>query len=341
MTIKPLQADFMNYTYFFKGNMQKGLLAFYNMIWEDSQFNIFVNSPAALTAAFTNDANLKTMCEYVYSLGEEKRNMVADAYAKTFGYNSAIDVIWSPDVLEWRRNAIVWMLGFSLTKENLLLSLENGIVLSSWVGETVDIGTIKNQSNQNCDGICTIIGVNHDDKSDGSGKAMYSLLLEDGSLLKSGSTDRFMQMNSSNTNVGGWKSSLMRTNLNKFSLGDVELASFLATVNKTSHNDSGNANLSSVSVTSDKFWIPSSYEMFGETAASSSYPYYEMEGTPYQYLVDSNKIRYAANGNPQWYWLRTPSGGNTNSFRDVNASGSLGSPNANSSNGVPLGFCLG
>lgn len=344
MTIKPLQADFMNYTYFFKGNAAKGLEAFVNMIWNEKQFQIFINSESALVAAFTNDLKLKDFCLAVYSLGETKRNQVANAFAVALGYSNYEDLIADESAYIWRKQAVLYMTQgksavIPLTVENLKKSLEQQAVLDGWIGQSIDIGKILNVNEVKYDGECTIVGVNHEDRTDGTGKAMYTLATKDGTLLTSEGVDKLMSMGSSS--AGGWSGSTLRGNLQKFTLEDTTLNSHLVAVNKISHNDHGNSNVSFVDATSDTFWVPSLYELFGMGVDSMSYPFYTMEGTPYAYLVNSDKVRYSVGGTKKAYWSRTTTGGTSGSYQSVSTTGSTSGVSVSSNQGVALFFCLG
>lgn len=334
----------MNYSYFFKSNYEKGKYRFESMLLAPEQFNAFISDPAALSAAFGNDTEQTPyFCELVNNLGEEKRTAVANAYAKVFGYENYESALTDESALDWlKRNISAMAFDFSeLTMTSLFGSLVGNKPIKNWLGQSINLGTVKNHLNEDCDGIFTIIGVEHDIKDDGKTKALYTLCVQDGTLLKSGSASKLMQMNSPNTNTGGWRDSLLRANLNKFSLSDSRLNSYVTEVRKESHNDRGDVNPSLTNSTLDKFWIPSSYEMFGSAASNSSYPYYAHEGTQYEHLVSSDKVRKNASNSTQSYWLRTPQGGSLYGFRLVTGGGELDSNASTANFGVPLCFCLG
>lgn len=338
----------MNYTYFFKSNYRKGLHRMMMMLTDPSQFQALIENPVALGAAFGPDeVQTPALCEAVFGMGEEKRNSIANAYASLFGHGSYQDLIDSETAPVWQKRSVV-----SMTTDLTELNLSNfktaakfGIVKDSWVGQNISLGKIKDESSTQWLADFVIVDTEHDDKSDGSGKASYTLAYIDRHILgNANSTAKIMKMNNENTNEGGWEKSLMRTNLNKFSFVDSELNQLVKTVDKITHNDFGSSNTSSVSVTKDKFWIPSSLEIFGSGAESSSYPYYGMEGTAYKHLVNGNKVRSSNRSEPDIslynYWTRTPYGGNTSYFRPVYTTGGLNYTSADAQFAVLLCCCF-
>lgn len=327
MTIKPQQADFMNYTYFFKSNYRKGLHRMMMMLTDPSQFQALIENPVALAAAFGPDkVQTPALCKAVLDMGEEKRTAVANAYSSIFGYSTYQNLLDSDDSPYWQKSAVVSMTTdlTELNLENFKLAVTYGIAVDDWIGQDISLGKLKDENSAQWDGDFTIIATNHDDKSDGSGKATFTLAYIDGEMLNNGSTTKTSKMNSTSTANGGWGSSLMRTNLNNYSFVDSEINSLLVPVNKVSHNDNGKDNINTVSVTSDKFWLLSAFEIFGNNLeGSDEYPYYVMEGTPYEYLVNSDKKRVATNYSTSVYWTRSTAGTSETFFRYVQADGTL------------------
>lgn len=330
MTIKPQQADFMNYTYFFKSNYRKGLHRMMMMLTDPSQFQALIENPIALGAAFGPDeVQTPALCQAVFDMGEEKRNAIANAYSSLFGYESYQNLIDSETTPYWQKKSVVLMTTdfTELNLSNFKTAVKYEIAKDSWIGQNISLGNIMDESGDSqwlAD--FTIIDTKHDDKSDGSGKASYTLAYSDGYILRgSSSTHKQMQINSSDNNAGGWKDSLIRANLNKFSFVDSELNQFVKTVNKITHNYDSKSNLSSVSITQDKFWIPSSLEIFGNEAEASGYPYYGMEGMAYNHLVNNSRVRSndGSQMGRQVYWTRTPDGEGTSYWRAVLVSGEL------------------
>lgn len=105
-----------------------------------------------------------------------------------------------------------------------------------------------------------IIGKNHDDLSDGTGKAPLTFQMHD-------CYDTTYQMNSSNTNAGGWRDCQMRTQTMPAlkALLPAEVQSGIREVNKLT--SAGNQS-SIIVTTSDELFLLSEIEIFGSTTYS-------------------------------------------------------------------------
>ena len=202
------------------------------------------------------------------------------------------------------------------------------------------VGTVK----------ARLIGLNHDDLVSG-GKAGFTFQLTDG---LSTSAPASFQMNSSNTNSGGWASSLMRsTNLPKLKAAlPADLQGVIKKVTKkTSTANSGTA----VSDTEDDLFLLSLVESIGTTktaytdnpVASGNYLY--NEGSQYEYYkqFDGNKteafnhhIINQASGGAQIWWLRSIRLGNTTGFYVMRTSGGWNYHNASNAYLPAAGFAL-
>lgn len=144
------------------------------------------------------------------------------------------------------------------------------------------------------------------------------------------------QMNTTNTNAGGWKSSAMRTtNINNIvNVMPADMKAIVKPVNKlTSKGNKSNE----IETTSDSYWLFSEVEIFG--AATNSVA---GEGKQYHIFTDSaSRIKtLGMNGASTYWWERSPLKGSTTGFCTVGTSGSpSSSSSANVSSGVCLGFC--
>ncbi len=191
---------------------------------------------------------------------------------------------------------------------------ENGQASSMWsVGDTKNI-TIGGVSYP-----AQIIGFNHDTKTAG-GKAGITFQLVD-------CLGTVYQMNSSDTNVGGWKSSAMRSRMSEL-LGqlDEDLQSVIKPVNKLV--SVGNKS-STIETVSDKLFLLSEIEIFGYTSKSFS-----GEGSQYDWYKAGNTTIKKYNGNAGYWACRSPYKDNTIDFCAVNPSG------ATSSGGAINKFCV-
>lgn len=192
-----------------------------------------------------------------------------------------------------------------------------------------------------------IVGIYHDDKTSG-GKAGLSFLLRD-CVAESGLAD--------GGNAGGWESCALRMWLNNDALIWLpeDLVSALTPVNKLTNNVGGqNTDSSSVTITSDKLWIPSCVELFGikgeeECAALDA------EGFQYE-LYSGKRVNWSGDasidkkllgkdgqsvlgGKANIWWTRSPYNFNSKYWYRV----TNGRPSWDSGSfelGIAFGFCL-
>lgn len=172
-----------------------------------------------------------------------------------------------------------------------------------------------------------IIGKNHDDLADGTGKAPLTFQLHD-------CYDETKQMNSSNTNSGGWTNCAMRsTHLPAIlNLMPAEVKTAIREVQKKT---SAGSQSSSIQTTNDKLFLLSEIEIFGSTTNS-----FAGEGKQYDYYKAGNsKVKNLSGGAIVW-GERSPYSSNSGSFCSVNRSGNAGANIASVSCGVAFCFCF-
>lgn len=172
-----------------------------------------------------------------------------------------------------------------------------------------------------------IIGKNHDDLADGTGKAPLTFQLHDCYATT-------YQMNSSNTNSGGWNSCAMRsTHLPAIlALMPAEIQAGIRDVQKKT--SAGNQS-SNIQTTSDELFLPSEVEVFGSITYS-----YAGEGTQYAYYRAGNsKVKNWDVSAGRW-WERSPRSRDSTLFCSVNNGGSVSWDGASASFGVAFGFCF-
>lgn len=195
-----------------------------------------------------------------------------------------------------------------------------------------------------------ILGFEHDDLAtaiNGHSKAAVSVGLKDclmdatsASNVNNGSADTEKgYMNSTNTNVGGWKNCARRTWCNNvfFSALPSVWRSMVKTVNK---KVSVGNNSSTIETVQDKIFLAAEIEIFGSTTYSFS-----GEGTQYQYYKNAAANRYKM---PKWsssyvshvYWERSPRSGNSTYFCAVNGSGNANYNSADFAYGVAPCLCI-
>ena len=157
------------------------------------------------------------------------------------------------------------------------------------------------------------------------------------------------QMNASNTNVGGWESSKMRTSVMPTLLS--QLPADLQSVIKSVYKKTSAGNKSTtITTTNDKLFLLSEVEVNGTTATTyadegEQYAYFKRNGGYVQYGNDGyypNGIKALSNGDGDAYrwWLRSPIVTSTYSFRCVSTDGGVGNIYASHSYGVSFGFCV-
>lgn len=196
-------------------------------------------------------------------------------------------------------------------------------------GNAASIWSVGDKKTINIDGTdyqFQIIGFNHDTKTAG-GTAGITFQMVD-------CMNATAQMNSSNTNSGGWTSCAMRTSvLNSiFSRLPADLQKAIKAVNKLT--SAGNQS-ATINTTSDKLFLLSEVEIFGSTTYSKS-----GEGSQYAYYKAGNSKVKKVNGSASDWWERSPCGSGSTIFCLVDSSGDASADHAGRSYGVAFGFCI-
>ena len=208
------------------------------------------------------------------------------------------------------------------TWEKIISVCQKGIVPLSW-----KVGDQKAMTIGGTDYLIDIIGINHDDYSDGSGKAPFTFQLHD-------CYGEAKNMNSSNTNKGGWTSCAMRsTHLPAIlALMPTEVKNGIREVNKLT---SAGSNSSTINTTADKLFLLSEVEIFGSTTYSAA-----GEGTQYDYYKAGNSKVKNRNGSAAYWWERSPRAINYEIFCMVDKIGSAKYSGASNARFVAFGFCF-
>ena len=172
-----------------------------------------------------------------------------------------------------------------------------------------------------------IIGKNHDDYSDGSGKAPLTFQLHDFYADKKA-------MSSTATNSGGWTSCAMRnTHLPAIlKLMPAEVQNGIREVDKLT---SAGGLSSTINTTADKLFLLSEVEIFGFVDVS-----FAGEGTQYDYYKAGNSKVKKVNGTNNYWWDRSPYSKDTVFFGIVNTNGISAVYAAPVNLGVAFGFCF-
>lgn len=142
------------------------------------------------------------------------------------------------------------------------------------------------------------------------------------------------QMNSSNTNNGGWTSCAMRTSTMATLLGKLPTALKNNIVPVTKLTSAGNQS-TQINSTTDSLFLLSEIEIFGATQYSKA-----GEGVQYEYYAAGNPTVKKVNGSADSWWERSPYGSNATIFCGVDSSGSADYYSAAAPCGVAFGFCV-
>lgn len=195
-------------------------------------------------------------------------------------------------------------------------------VPATWVVENQKTMTINGT-----DYVIDIIGKNHDDYADGSGKAPLTFQLHD-------CYGELKNMNNSNTNDGGWTSCAMRTRYLPAILimMPTEVQNGIREVNKLTSEGNNSA---IIKTTQDKLFLLSEIEIFGSVTNSFS-----GEGMLYEYYRAGNRrVKKLNNGARDW-WERSPHVSDPASFCAVDSNGTAYASGAIGELGVSFGFCF-
>ncbi len=252
-------------------------------------------------------------------------------------YNNDSSMIYSAAVVEFDH------ILSNNSWEQIAAASESGMASSLWnIGDEIDI---ELKAFADSDGIeisaqtitLQIWDFNHFDKSDGSGKAGIVFGMKH--LMKS-----YQQMNSSDTNYGGWNDTAMKKTVMANILKSMpsNLRSYIKEVN-TYANQGGSSSSSSKGLLSkDKVFLPGMTEMFGSSYWTSQSV---TESGQKQFPIftnDNSRIKKMSNGSGDayWWWLRSPLYSNTYYFCNVYADGSYYDRDASYNYGVCFCFCV-
>ena len=205
--------------------------------------------------------------------------------------------------------------------EAIIAACQSGRVPNSWA-----VGDSKMMTINSTDYQIDIIGKNHDTYTAG-GTAPLTFQLHD-------CYGEIKNMNSSNTNSGGWASCAMRqTHLPAIlSQMPTEVQNGIRGMNKLTSAGSKSA---TINTTADKLFLLSEIEIFGSVSYSKS-----GEGTQYDYYKAGNSKVKKYNGSADIWWERSPYGRNSTDFCNVYGNGGARYDQASYANGVAFGFCF-
>lgn len=204
---------------------------------------------------------------------------------------------------------------------DIIAACQSGSVPASWVVGNYKDMTINGQQYR-----IDIIGKNHDTYASG-GTAPLTFQMHD-------CYTETKQMNSSNTNSGGWQNSAMRTT-HLPAILNMMPAEVKAAIRDVQKKSSAGNQSSSIQTTNDKLFLLSEIEIFGSTTYS-----FAGEGKQYDYYKAGNSKVKNLSGSASSWWERSPRSSSSATFCYVNSTGNAHWSNASNSRGVAFGFCF-
>lgn len=207
------------------------------------------------------------------------------------------------------------------TWDEIVYACQKNKVPETWAVGNSQTMTINGASYQ-----VDIIGKNHDTYANG-GEAPLTFQLHD-------CYGETKNMNSSDTNSGGWTNCAMRSTHLPAILSQMpaEVQSGIREVNKLTSAGSRSA---TINTTADKLFLLSEIEIFGSVSYSKS-----GEGTQYDYYKAGNSKVKKFNGSADYWWERSPGGSYSAAFCDVYSNGNATYDIASKQSGIAFAFCL-
>lgn len=192
-----------------------------------------------------------------------------------------------------------------------------------------------------------IIGINHDDLADGSGKAGLTFFTTPRGFYNS--SDIESSMNATDTTAGGWEKSEIRAKMNSgeiWNLMPSDFQSKVKSVRKLTNNVGGgyeNKN-ATVTATSDKLFLLSYSEIVPTSHWTSSHPWTSSEGSQYEAFKGKVTNNHSDNDclhSTRYQWERSAYPGYLSSFLALTSNGNPSAPDdATSSNWICPAFCF-
>lgn len=245
---------------------------------------------------------------------------------------------------------------------------KSGEASSIWkVGDTKSItlnGTVKGVTFSNLKVDAFIIGFDHNSELEGANRIHFQLgkingvqvTFVDRNYSDSYSYGGKFVMNSTNTNIGGWQNSRMRTTIlgNSGNPQSPPTGSFLSllpqdlrdvikpTSKWTDNKGDGTDTAADVTSTTDYLFLLSEYEVFGSRTCANSNENTKQKRYQYYALNENSAIFYQHNDtlNACFWWLRSPYYSSANHFCSVWSGGGANNREANTSYGVSPGFAV-
>lgn len=206
--------------------------------------------------------------------------------------------------------------------ETIIAVCQSGSIPSTWA-----VGDSKAMTINDTDYQIDIIGKSHDDYADGSGKAPLTFQMHD--CYKT-----LYQMNSNNSNNGGWNNCDMRTTHLPAIMALMPTAVQSAIREVSKKTSIGNRS-STIETTADKLFLLSEIEIFDGPLFSV-----DGEGKRYDYYKNRTLRTKYLNGTAQSWWQRSPYKSYGDDFCRVDGEGYEGYIDPSTELGVAFAFCF-
>lgn len=263
-----------------------------------------------------------------YATTEYESNVI-ETYNYILVASVSTDGVIQEDITQMCKVSSITLPSIGTTLSSMSWDDINKIVEFSDPRNYFSIGDVKTVSINGTNYNVKIYDFYHDDLADESGKAAITFGLAN---CLTGTNN----MNSTNTNVGGWKECARRSALNStfFELLPSDLRNIIKTVLKKT--SAGNQS-STIETTEDKLFFFSEVELFGSTTYSKP-----GEGTQYPIFTNnSSRVKKLGDsGSTTYWWERSPYASNATYFCLVYTDGSANYSSASYSYGLCFGFCI-
>lgn len=227
--------------------------------------------------------------------------------------------------------------------------------------EVILNGTVGGLSLSNYSCYAFIIGFNHNSGKEGTGRIHFQLAktalsggadicFADNQYGGTGTSSAF-RINMTSSNTGGWEDSYMRkvicgtskTNYTGTVLSVIpeELRNAIKSVTKYTNNEGNTQSQSSITNTTDFFFLLAETEVFGSVVEGNVYEQEYQEQYQY-YRAGNSKIKKKQNNieTSALWWLRSPRSSRYDQFLCVSAGGNIDWNPSDTSQGFSPCFCV-
>ena len=214
-------------------------------------------------------------------------------------------------------------------------------------GKTLKVGQMKNLDGKTV----RILGFNHDPLTDSNAYGTKTATEKAGISFEYVDFLTSTEMNSSNTNSGGWANTSLRGTLNETTYNSLSIKNSIKKVKKE-YIPTYNTAPTTMPTTDDYIWLLSCGEIWDNgynngitrgyaiATEGKQYKYYKINLGSTKYSISNNITKKPSTSNSTWWWLRSPDYISSNYFCHVDSNGSCGNDYAGISYGVAPGFAI-